>query len=58
MYKDPIIDEIHKYREEHAAKFNYDIRKIIEYYKRKQKQSNKKTVNFIKRTENLITKTH
>ena len=48
MYRDPIIDEIHKYREEHAAKFNYDIRKIVEYYMNRQKQSNKKIVNFIK----------
>ena len=58
MYRDPIIDEIHKYREEHAAKFNYDIRKIIEYYKERQKQSNKKIVNFINRTENLVAKVH
>ena len=28
MFNDPIIEEIHKYREKHAAKFNYDIKKI------------------------------
>ncbi len=54
MYRDPILDEIHKYREEHAAKFNYDIRKIVAYYKKKQKLSNKKSVNFIKKSENII----
>ena len=51
MYRDPIIDEIHKYREEHAAEFNYNIRKVVEYYMKRQKQSNKKIVNFIKRKE-------
>ena len=28
--KDPIIEEIHKYREERARKFNYDIRAMTE----------------------------
>lgn len=27
---DPIIDEIHRYREERAARFNYDLKKIVE----------------------------
>lgn len=29
MYKDPIIEEIHKGRQEHAAKFGYDLDKIV-----------------------------
>lgn len=28
--KDPIVAEIHKYREEHARKFNYDLDAICE----------------------------
>ena len=58
MQNDPIIDEIHKYREEHAAKFDFNIRKIVEYYKRQQKQSKHKIVNFIKKAENLIIEQH
>lgn len=31
---DPIVDEIRKYREEHAKKFNYDLRAIFEDLKK------------------------
>ena len=27
---DPIIDEIHREREEHAARFDYDMHRIVE----------------------------
>lgn len=56
MFKDPLIEEIHKYREEHAAKFNYDIHKIVEYYMERQKQNDKKIVNLIKQTEDSTLK--
>ena len=46
MWKDEIVEEIHKYREEYAAKFNYDVRAIFEDLKRKQKESGRKYVSF------------
>lgn len=58
MFNDPIIDEIHKYREEHAAKFNYDIKKIVEHYKERQKKSGRKIVNFIKKSDQIQTETY
>jgi hypothetical protein len=36
MRKDPIVEEIHKFREAHARKFNYDIDAIFEDLRRKQ----------------------
>ena len=30
MWKDPIVDEIHRIREEWAAKFNYDAKTLLE----------------------------
>lgn len=36
MRKDPIVYEIHKFREAHARKFNYDIHAIFEDLRRKQ----------------------
>ncbi len=30
MWKDPIIDEIHRIREEWAAKFNYNAKALLE----------------------------
>ena len=39
MYRDPIVEEIHKYRLEHAAKFNYDLYAMVADYKRQEKES-------------------
>ncbi|GJQ50223.1 hypothetical protein KsCSTR_11050 [Candidatus Kuenenia stuttgartiensis] len=55
MYNDPIIEEIHKYREKHAAKFNYDIKKIVDYYRKRQNESSKKIVSFIKKADEIHT---
>jgi hypothetical protein len=38
MWQDPIVAELHRYREAHAKKFNYDIWAIHADLKAKQKQ--------------------
>jgi mitochondrial fission protein ELM1 len=38
MWQDPIVEELHRYREAHAKKFNYDVWAIHEDLKTKQKQ--------------------
>lgn len=45
MIKDPIVEEIRKEREAHAAKFNYDLRAIYEDLKIQEKKSKRKFVN-------------
>ena len=45
MLKDPIVDEIHKIREEHAQKFNFDLKKIYKDLKTQEKKSRYKTVS-------------
>lgn len=44
--KDEIIEEIHKYREEYAKKFNYDLDLIFEDLRKKQRESGRKYVSF------------
>ncbi len=51
MWTDPIVEEIHKIRQEHAAKFDYDLRAIVRDYQRRQKLSGKKIVSFTKKNE-------
>lgn len=46
MWNDPIVEEIHKIREQHAAKFNYDLRAIVKEYQKLQKQTRKPVVSF------------
>ena len=39
MWKDPIVEEVRKVRDEHAKKFNYDLEKIVADLKKQQKAS-------------------
>ncbi|VFN02751.1 MAG: hypothetical protein BECKG1743D_GA0114223_107463 [Candidatus Kentron sp. G] len=49
MWKDPIIEEIHKIRDEHAARFNYDPVAIYNDLKRLERESGRETVMFAPR---------
>lgn len=40
---DPIVDEIRKYREAHAARFNYDLDAIYRDIKEREKEWEEKT---------------
>ncbi|VAX09569.1 hypothetical protein MNBD_GAMMA26-357 [hydrothermal vent metagenome] len=41
MLTDPIVDEVRKVREAHAAKFNYDLEAIFWDLKKREKASGK-----------------
>lgn len=45
MIEDPIVKEVREVRERHAARFNYDLKKITEDLKRQEEQSGKKIVS-------------
>ncbi len=45
MWQDPIVEEIHRIREKHAKKFNYDLHAICEDIRKKQAQSGHKVVS-------------
>ncbi len=42
MWKDEIVEETRKAREEYAAKFNYDLEAILRDLKKQQEQSPEK----------------
>lgn len=46
MKTDPIIDELHRIRDEHAKKFKYDVHAICEDIRRKEKESGRTFVSF------------
>ena len=46
MFKDPIIEEVRKARDEYAKRFNYDLDAICQDLKNKQEQPGKKVVSF------------
>ncbi len=45
MNSDPIVEELHKIREQHAAEFNYDKDRILNYWLNKAKDKKKVYVN-------------
>ena len=44
MNHDEILEEIHKFREEHAKSFNYDIKAMCADWRKRQAQSGRKFV--------------
>lgn len=49
MKRDPIIEEIHRFREEHARKFNYDIHAMFEDIRKSQ--ANRKNLTTLQPVE-------
>ncbi len=47
MWKDPIVKQVRRVREEHAAKFNFDIKAIIEDARKRQVTSKHKVTSFV-----------
>ena len=44
--RDPIVEEVRKVREEHAARFNHDLKAIAEDLRRRQAESGHKIVSY------------
>ncbi len=45
MWKDAIVEEVRKIREEHAARFGYDLRAIYDDLKETERRSGRKVVS-------------
>ena len=46
MWKDPIVEEVRKVREEYLAQFNYDLDAVFKDLKRIERESGRKTCSF------------
>jgi hypothetical protein len=54
MWKDPIVEEIRHFRDEHAKKFNYDLDAIYKDIQQRQAQSGKKLVSLPARKPSTV----
>jgi uncharacterized protein (DUF736 family) len=45
MWKDEILDEIHRIREEHAKSFNYDLDAMFADWQKRQAQSGREIIS-------------
>lgn len=55
MWKDEIVEEVRRIREENAAKFNHDIDAIVADARARQRASGRKTVSFPPRAPEVYT---
>ena len=46
MWNDPIVEEVRKVREEHAARFDHDLERIFRDLKEQETKSGRKVVSF------------
>lgn len=51
--KDPIVEEIRKFRDSYAKRFNYDSLAMYEDIKKKEEQAEKKAKNLLLSNQNL-----
>ena len=49
MIKDPIVEALHRYRENHAKKFNYDIEAIC--HDARVRQKNESMVSVVRKAK-------
>ena len=45
MWKDPIVEEVHKIREKLVRESNYDVHQLIENMRKREKESKVKVVS-------------
>ena len=48
-----IVEEIHKIRKEHAAKFNYNLQVIVEEFQRQQLCNGRTVVSFAEKDKSI-----
>jgi hypothetical protein len=56
MWEDPIVAEVRKIREAHAAQFSYDLRAIFQDLKQQEQASGRVFVSYPPRRARLIKK--
>ena len=45
MWKDPVVEEVRRVRERHAAKYDYDLKAISKALRDEQRESGRKVVS-------------
>lgn len=45
MIKDPIVEEVRKYRKKHAQKYGNDLKRIVEALRKREKESKRNLLN-------------
>lgn len=57
MWEDPLVEEVRKIRQAHAARFNFDLKAIYNDLKQQEKDSGRTFVSFPARRNRLVLET-
>ena len=57
IYTDPILEELWRIKETHAAKYGYDVRAMLRAMREKQEEDEKRGVKFVSLPPRRIRKT-
>ena len=49
--EDEIVAEIHRIREQFAARFNHDLNAMYQYFKQRERESGRQSIRLVKRTK-------
>lgn len=41
MWTDPLVEELHRQRREHAARFGFDVAKVFAHYREQQRRASR-----------------
>ena len=55
MPNDPIVEQVRRVKEEHAARYNYDIRAMCEAQREEQKRGGRQVVSLAPRDQKAKT---
>jgi hypothetical protein len=55
MKEDPIVEEVRQYREQHAARFNYELQAIYQDLKEQEHKSNRAFSSYSPRLSEALT---
>ncbi len=58
MFKDEIVEEIHKIREKYSQSFNHDLKAIFADLQKQQAQSGKEIINLLSKQAVIGDKKH
>lgn len=50
-WNDPLVEEVRKTREEHAARFEFDLSRIFEDLKKSERESKRQVVSFARESK-------
>ncbi len=55
MFKDPIVEQVRKIREDQASKYDFDLDRIMDAAIKRQKSSKHDTISFAKAKKHIRT---